>query len=112
MKKGIAKIKILLVFVITLGESFAKKMEDKKISLVEGFGLAMDLRPLPSIIRDRKEIAAEFLDLDPDEKKELIELVALELDLPNDEVELKIEQGFEFGISMLDWLDAFKKKAA
>ena len=106
---GIAKLKILLVFVITLGESFAQKMADKKISLVEGFGLAMDLRPLPGIIRDRKLLVNEFKGLDTAEKQELIDLVALELDLPNDEVERKIEQGFEFGISMLYWFDSFKK---
>ena len=109
---GIAKLKILLVFVITLGESFAQKMADKKISLVEGFGLAMDLRPLPGIIRDRKELAQEFMDLDAGEKQELIDLVAFELDLTNDDIEKKIEQGFEFGISLLDWFDAFKKDDA
>lgn len=109
---GIEKIRILLVFVITLGESFAEKMADKKIKLSEAFGLMLNLRPLPGIIRDRAQLVLEFKDLDTAEKKQLVDLVAVELDLPNDEIEAKIEQGFEFGMSMLDWFDVFNKDKA
>ena len=108
---GITRIKILLIFVITLGESFAEKMADNKIKFVEAIALMLNLKPLPKIIKERKQLAKEFADLDESEKIELIALVALELELPNNPaLELKIEKGFEFGMGLLDWIELFLKE--
>jgi len=66
--KGIDKLKLLLIFAITFGESLAEKLRDKKLNLAEGFALALDLRPLPAAIKNMPECIEEFKDLDDTER--------------------------------------------
>lgn len=96
---GIDKLKNALKVIINFGESFEAKLDDGKVSWVEGFGLIKDLKDFPQVIKDYKEIWQEIQDLDAVEKSELLEFVQAELDLQNDRVESLIEKCLAFAAS-------------
>jgi hypothetical protein len=105
---GIDKLKIVAIFAITFGESFAEKFADKKLRPWEIVQLVMNLKPLPEIIKMRAEIWRQWKDIDEAEIKELSELVAIELELPNNpQLEAKIEKAVPTGLTILDWIDDF-----
>ena len=93
---GIEKLKNALAFAINLGEALDKRLEDGKLSFVEGITLIPSLKDLPEVISSSKDIWKEFLDLDSTEKDELISFIETELDLENDKVEDFIQTSLKF----------------
>lgn len=107
---GIDNIKVAVVAAINFGEKIEKNLsDDGKISLIEALGIGATSFPdVMKIITSGPEIKAEFLDLDEDEKQELIDLVKEELDLDNDKVENIIETAIEFLEKLADLINSFK----
>jgi len=93
---GIENIKKSLLVVINFAESLENKLEDGKLSWPERFGLIKDLKDLPEIIANYKELVEEIRNLDEVEKSQLLEFVRAELDLENDRVETAIEAVLSF----------------
>ena len=86
-KFGINNIKFAVIFIINFGESLNDKLEDKKLSWGERLQLIIDLRPLLEIIKNWRDMSDEIKDLDQEENRQIIDLVKLELDLPNEKAE-------------------------
>ena len=105
---GIESIKDALKTLIKVGTTVEGALEDKKINFFEAIAIAKNSIGLWGVIKDFSNIKEEFLDLDGDEKQELIEYFADELDLANDKVELIIEQCFDFVINASAFLEIFK----
>ena len=92
---GIENLKKALSFVFGLLESLEEKLEDKKLDWGEAFALAYDARGILDLIKVRKLIGEEIVDLDRDEVQELYEWAVAEFDLDNDEAEQLIEDGLD-----------------
>ena len=61
------------------------------------------------VIKSGTKIKDEFLDLDDDERKELLDLVQSELDLNNDKIEEITEKAIEFLFNLDGLIQAIKK---
>jgi len=105
---GIESIKDALKTVIKVGTTVEDALEDKKVNFFEAIAIAKNSIGLWGVVKDFPNIKAEFLDLDGDEKQELIEYFADELDLDNDQVEEIIEKCFDFIINATAFLAIFK----
>lgn len=89
---GTENIKETLSGVIRITESFADALADGKINFVtEGIPLITNLVVIPKIITSGKAALAELKDLDEEEAKEVAAYFALNFDIANDDLEVKIE---------------------
>lgn len=102
---GIEKLKEALLVLIKFSEALDKRLDDGKLSLVEGITLVPKLTKLPQIIADFESIKNEFLDLDEVEKAQISQFIKDELDLENDGVEALIESVFDLGLSITAVVD-------
>jgi len=101
MEKGIENLKNALTTLIKVGEQIdAATSDDGKISLWEGTQIGFKAIGFVKVFKNAKEIKAEYLDLDSNEKQELISFVTEELDISNDVLEEKIEQIFSILIQL------------
>lgn len=69
--------------------------DDGKISLGEGFGIALSGVGLISIFKNIGEILIELKTITPEKMGELIAFFKDAFDLKNDEAEMMVEQGVE-----------------
>lgn len=109
---GIENLKVVAKFGIDLGEKAASVLQDGKMTGAEVFELLPALMGIPGIISKKHEIAAEFKDLTSEERTQLNNYIAVEFDIPNDQLENKIEKGLAAVISILDLISAFQKPEA
>lgn len=108
---GTNAIKAVVKILIDIGEGIQEKFaDDKKLSIVEAILLAIKLFPdIYSVARRGQELKAEWQDFSDAEKQLVAEYVAAELDLTADEVEEKVEKGFELLMAVDSFLRSFKK---
>ncbi len=101
-KLGIENLKIGIVAVINLGERIEKGLnDDGKITFAESLGIGTASFPdFIKVVKNGRKIKDEFLDLDADEKIELVNFVKSELDLINDKVEEIIEKALDVIVSL------------
>lgn len=101
---GIENLKIAVVAVINLGEKIEKNLaDDGKISLAEALSVgAGSFGDVIRLIKSGNAIKQEFIDLDDQERIELVDLVKEELDLNNDKVEIIIEKAVELLVNLED----------
>lgn len=107
---GIENLKKTLIAAINLAERIDKNYaDDGKISFIEVLGIgAASFGDILRVIKNGSEIKKEFLDLDDNEKAELIQLVKDELDLNNDKVEGIVEKALEFLVSLEGLINSIK----
>lgn len=109
-KFGIETLKLVAKVGITLGNDLGKDLEDGKISLIEGLGLLPDVMAVSGVLGKGADIKNEFNDLSTAERAELNQYIDDTFDIPNDELELKIEKGVGVIVAIVDAIAAFKKK--
>lgn len=93
--KNLAK---LLIAIITFFMKVKEDMEDGKISRSEAWGLVMNAAMAawnPIVNFSEIKDAVKDVIAHPDSRAELKALVAEDLDLPDDELEERIEQGLD-----------------
>ena len=110
MEKGIEKIKKALGSVIKVAEKYDEAKEDNKVTAWEWAGIGFSAVGLIGAVKDRKEILDEYKDLDDAERDELHTYFVEEFDIRNDEVEAKIEKGFEFLLKIEEAIHDFLNK--
>jgi len=93
---GTENIKEALKLVFDVAKSAEVKLEDGKLSVVEILSLAYDARGVLDIIKNRKLIGEEVLDVDQDEFDELVEWAQEEFDLENDKIEEVVDDALLF----------------
>lgn len=94
-KLGIEKLKKDVVVIAKIIGKADRALEDKKITITEWVGLALDVPALVKSINNYKDSVAELMDLSEAEAKELSDHVAKELELRNDHAEVIVEQIIE-----------------
>jgi len=101
-------LKDALATVIKIAEKTDEALEDGKVSISEGVGIAFSAIGLIKVVKDIKTISAEYMDLTDDQKTELAEWFKNEFDLRNDNVEEIVEMVFASLLSLGDLFDSFK----
>ena len=109
---GIDAIKVVVKILIDLGEGIQEKFaDDGKIKVLEAIFLAVGMFPdVYSIIRRSAELKEQWRDFSDAEKLEVAAYVAEELNLEKDEIEEKVEKGFELLMAVDSFLRSFKKE--
>jgi hypothetical protein len=92
MEKTKKALKVLLMTGNKVAESLK---DDGKISLPEGMGIAMKAVSLVGVFKDLPEIKAEIKSASPEDYQSLIADFKSDFDIPNDDLEVKIEMGID-----------------
>jgi len=92
---GIEVLKSDLVTVAKVINKVDSALEDKKITLAEWAGLAVETPKFFKIAKSYPQAKEEFKDLTSAEVKELVDAFIAEFDLTNDAAEQKVEQLLE-----------------
>lgn len=92
---GIDNMKKVLLWIIFFTNEGFEIAKDGKVSIWEMLGLIDNVADIPEIYKASGYIHAEYNDMDSSEKSELVEVMKVELDLPNDKTEKIIEKAFE-----------------
>ena len=109
-KLGIDNLKKALIAAINLAKKIEKNYtDDGKISFVEVLGIgASSFGDILRVIKSGSEIKAEFINLDDNEKDELIQFVKDEFDLENDKIENIVEKSLEFLVGLDELIKSIK----
>ena len=104
------QLKIAIGIAAAMGNIAGKVFEDGKVSLVD----VPQIYKLLPLLSQAKELDMEALKLEvkalkKEEVLALVEELKVELDIPQDKVEVIIEQGLEAVINLLCFLLSFKK---
>jgi hypothetical protein len=86
-----------------------KALEDKKISIPEGLGIAMSAVPWVGVFKSFDKIAEELKDWNEDKTGQLIEIFKNNLELRNKATEEVIEQAVEVVLRLTFMIYAPKK---
>ncbi len=95
----IDKLKLLVSFCVKFTNGLVKRLEDGKLTLLEGITMAPIMAQVPELFNARKEILEELKGLNPAEIDELIAQVG-------DELELESEKANAIVKAAIKWLDA------
>lgn len=95
----IDKLKLLVSFCIKFTNGLVKRLEDGKLTLLEGVTMAPVLMSVPELFNARKEILDELKGLNADEIEILIQQVGAELELPSEKAKQIVQ-------ASIKWLDA------
>jgi len=102
---GVEKLKEVFKGLIDFGETLNEKGADGKLTWIEILTSSISLVPeIFNRIKNGEAIKAELLDLDMEERDELVDYLADELELDNERTEAQIEAGAE----LIAALDAFR----
>lgn len=108
---GIETIRDTLEAVIEFGQKVEEAAADGKVTWTEGISLAVGAIPdAYNIARDGRQLKAEYLDLTDVERDEIVEYIVNELDLDNEDVEVKIEKGFALLVAMDEFISVMRKE--
>lgn len=111
-KLGVENLKVLVKFVVDLGESVDKAMEDKKINIMD-LPLVMPLlAQVDDVAGAAKLVMPEAKDLDAEEMKVLVAFAKDELSLKEEKVEAVIEKALEVGAKIFEIVAYVKVVAA
>lgn len=86
-----------------------KALEDKKISIPEGLGIAMSAVPWVGVFKSFDKIAEELKDWNEEKTAQLIEAFKVNLELRNKATEEVIEQAVEVVLRLTFMIYAPKK---
>jgi len=106
-KLGIAKLRIAILFALSFTQKTAAGAADG-FDWTDVSGMIPDLLQIPAIVKDSKELVAEFKDLDETEKNELSAEVSEKFDLPNDQTEMYIEEALKATLYITSLVNRFK----
>jgi hypothetical protein len=100
MEKGTKELGEMLKFVCALADGIGEAAKDGSVTLGDAAHLIPRLYKLPSAADGIAEIPAEVADLSQDEVAALVAMIKDELDLPQDKLEMAIEDALEIGIKI------------
>lgn len=94
------ELKEALKFICALANTIGEVAKDGEISLGDATHLIPLLYKLPSAVDGMAEIPAEVKELSGEDLAELGQMVKDELDLPQDKVEIAVEDGIDIALKL------------
>lgn len=124
-KLGIEKLKTLFAALLSLAAAFQKQLADGA-QITDLFALVNEWPNITVVLREAKPGWQEFKDLDGSESADLAQYLSDNFDIPNDELEAKIEQALRLAArwhlqvestlllfeETKDWLNSLKPAAS
>ena len=109
MKHGIKETKEALDLVFSIANGIGRSLEDGKFSYSDLVYFFAAMQAAPSAMDGADKIAAELKDLDRAEIEELRRFAIAKFDIPQDEVEARIEKGLNTAIGLIQTVQDFIK---
>ena len=98
-----------LITLAKIANAVDKALEDGKVSVPEGIGLAFKAIDIIAVIKSIKQAKEEIIDLTQEEIDELSAAFAAEFDLSNDKAEEVVETIISLVFAVLQSLDVLKQ---
>lgn len=105
---GVLNLKKLIKFACDFTRQVATALEDGKFQLMEATGFFDEILQIPGVVKSFPAIKDELKDLSPEERQELYDYLAVEFDIPNDRVEVFVENSILFTISAVVLFEQWK----
>lgn len=105
---GIENLKKLVKFACGLTKQISVAMEDGKFTFNESFGFIDEILEIPGVVKSFPAIKDEITELSPEERQELYDYIKAEFDIPNDRIEVFVENSLLFAISAVVLVEQFK----
>lgn len=96
----VKELKEVLGFICALANGIGEAAKDGQVSLGDATHLVPLLYKLPSAANGIDKIPEEAKDLSQDEIDELVKYIKDELDLPQDKVEMAVEEGLDVALKL------------
>lgn len=100
MEKGTKELGEVLKFVCALANGIGEAAKDGEPSIGDATNLIPMLYKLPAAVDGISELPAEAKDLSVEEMAALVAMVKDDLDLPQDKVEMAVEEGLELSLKL------------
>lgn len=94
---GLKETKEVIIFTAKLGNAIGKSLADGKITFTDAANFIDPLMKLPAAFAGIENVPAELSDMNEADRQELIQVAKDEFDLDNDKAEILIEDTFELG---------------
>lgn len=107
-KFGIENLKRLILFACDFTKQMATALEDGKFGWQDSFGFIDEVAQIPALAKSFNAIKLELSELSPEERQELYDYLKTEFDIPNDAVEVMIENSLSFAISAIGLFEQWK----
>lgn len=101
-KVGIDHIITVMDGILAIGTDLATALEDGKLSMVETIGLSKNIPAAIAAIKAAPDLPAEIRDLDDEERAQIIAHFSEKFDLPNDELEQRVEKLFAISVNVAE----------
>ena len=108
-KIGIEQLKKSLTVLAKVTGAIDKALEDGKVNIAEGIGIAFKAVDLIGVIKNLKQARAELADLSELEIVELTEHFSTEFDLRNEEAEQMVEVILELALQIVVSMELLPK---
>lgn len=105
---GVENLKKLIKFSCDFTEQIADALSDGKFSWTESFGFVDEVMQIPGVVKSFPAIKQELSELSPEERQELYDYLKEEFDIPNDKVELFIENSLSLAIAAVALVEQWK----
>lgn len=106
-KLGVQKLRLAIMFALTFAQKTAQGATDG-FDWTDVSALIPDLLQIPAIVQSSADIVAEFKDLDEQERNELSAEISTTFDIPNDKVELYVEEALKATLYITSLVNRFK----
>ena len=97
---GINETLDVVRFGVAVGNALGKAYADKKFEVSDLLFLVDSLTKLPPALAGLEKVPEELKDLDAEEREQLLETIAKEFDIPQDNVESIIEDAIKLGVAI------------
>jgi hypothetical protein len=97
---GVRSIIIVMDTILDIGTDIAAALDDKKLSISEGLSFSKHIPGAIAAIKAAPDLPGELKDLDAAEREEIIAHFAGKFDLPNDQIEDRVEKLFAVAVNL------------
>lgn len=111
-KLGIDNLWEMTKFGLNLGETIESAVVHGPMKPETVAKLWNTINDAPDAFKDMEKIVPEAMDIDDQEKAELVSKAKAEFDLENDKAEAYVERGIELSLCVVSILQLMKKKPA
>lgn len=103
---GTENLKKLIKFGCDLTSQIASSLEDGW-SWHDAFGFVDEVAAIPGVVKSFPAIKKELSELSPEERQDIYDYVKAEFDIPNDRLEVVVENSLALAISAVALVEQF-----
>ena len=103
------ELKEVLDFALCLGNAFGESMKDGKLDYTDLINLWDPLTKAPDAVEGASKILSEIENLDAEKGKALVEYAKAKFDIPQDDVEAKVEAAMDLVLGITKFVKLLKE---